>query len=141
MIRRFDEEDLERVMRIWLEGNLAAHGFIPRSYWIEHAPEVRELLPQATVFVHENEAGDVDGFIGLDGSYVAGLFVDRNARSHGVGRQLLEHAKREAANLTLHVYARNEHAVAFYMREGFVTVATGFDKDTGEPELTMAWSR
>lgn len=141
MIRRFAAKDLERVMRIWLEGNLDAHGFIPRSYWIDHVSEVREALPHATVFVHENEAGAVDGFVGLDGAYVAGLFVDRDARSRGVGGRLLERAKREAGCLTLHVYARNGRAVAFYMREGFTQVEEGVDEATGETELTMAWRR
>lgn len=36
MIREFVENDLERVMQIWLDTNLTAHKFISRDYWEDH---------------------------------------------------------------------------------------------------------
>ena len=56
MIRKFETQDLDVVMRIWLEGNLDAHAFIPVSFWTEHFEMVRDMLPQAELYVHENEA-------------------------------------------------------------------------------------
>lgn len=49
MIRRFEERDTERVMRIWLEGNLGAHDFIPGTYWRAQYAQVQEQLAQAEV--------------------------------------------------------------------------------------------
>ena len=40
MIRTFKKEDTEAVMRIWLNGNLEAHGFVPADYWRENLPMV-----------------------------------------------------------------------------------------------------
>ena len=56
MIRKFESRDLDAVMQIWLHGNLDAHPFIPASFWTDHFEMVRDMLPQAELYVHENEA-------------------------------------------------------------------------------------
>ena len=118
MIRALRPEDLDQVMQIWLDANLEAHCFLPESYWCDHMEEVRAALPAAQVFVYQDWEG-LQGFAGLTGDYLAGLFVRRAARSRGIGRALLERAKERRESLTLHVYRENSPAVRFYQREGF----------------------
>ena len=89
MIRALRPEDLDQVMQIWLDANLEAHCFLPESYWCDHMEEVRAALPAAQVFVYQDWEG-LQGFAGLTGDYLAGLFVRRAARSRGIGRALLE---------------------------------------------------
>ena len=91
MIRKYQPQDLEHIMKIWLETNLAAHGFIPAEYWNEQYEAVKEALPQADILIYEEE-GTVLGFLGLQDSYIAGLFVEKASRSRGIGRLLLEAA-------------------------------------------------
>ena len=55
MIRKFENLDLDAVMQIWLQANLDAHAFIPASFWEAHFETVRDMLPQAELYVHENE--------------------------------------------------------------------------------------
>ena len=55
MIRKFETQDLDAVMQIWLHGNLDAHPFIPASFWTDHFETVRDMLPQGELYVHENE--------------------------------------------------------------------------------------
>ena len=94
MIRKFEARDLAAVMQIWLHGNLDAHAFIPVSFWTDHFETVRDMLPQAELYVHENEATrQIDGFIGLTENHIEGIFVAESARSKGVGKSLLEYAK------------------------------------------------
>ena len=64
MIRKYQPQDLEHIMKIWLETNLAAHGFIPAEYWNEQYEAVKEALPQADILIYEEE-GTVLGFLGL----------------------------------------------------------------------------
>ncbi|MFR8018258.1 MAG: hypothetical protein ACLU7M_02125 [Mediterraneibacter gnavus] len=55
MIRKYQPQDLEHIMKIWLETNLAAHGFIPAEYWNEQYEAVKEALPQADILIYEEE--------------------------------------------------------------------------------------
>lgn len=142
MIRRLGEGDLEAVAAIWLDANREAHDFIPASYWLGHFEEVRTALAQAEVWVFEAEArAEISGFIGLQEDYIAGIFVRREARSGGVGRQLLDHVKAGRRQLRLQVYRKNLRAAAFYRREGFHVLEEGVDPETGEAELLMEWRR
>ena len=142
MIRKFESRDLDAVMQIWLHGNLNAHAFIPASFWEAHFEMVRDMLPQAELYVHENEAPrQIDGFIGLTGNHIEGIFVAESARSKGVGKSLLEYAKSCKPYLTLSVYQKNERALAVYRREKFVVQSEGIDEDTNEAEIQMLWTR
>ena len=112
MIRKFETQDLDAVMKIWLHGNLDAHAFIPADFWMEHFEMVRDMLPQAELYVHENEdTRQIDGFIGLTENHIEGIFVAKAARSKGVGKALLEYAKSRKPRLDLSVYQKNAYAV------------------------------
>lgn len=142
MIRKFESRDLDAVMQIWLHGNLDAHAFIPADFWTDHFEMVRDILPQAELYVHENEATrQIDGFIGLSESHIEGIFVAKSARSKGIGKALLEYAKSRKPRLTLSVYQKNQRALAFYRREQFIVQSEGIDEDTNEAEIQMLWTR
>ena len=142
MIRKFESRDLDAVMQIWLQANLDAHAFIPASFWEAHFEMVRDMLPQAELYVHENEdTRQIDDFIGLTENHIEGIFVAKAARSKGVGKALLENVKALKPSLTLSVYQKNERALAFYQREQFVVHSEGIDEDTNEAEIQMHWTR
>lgn len=140
MVREFQILDTEQVMKLWFWGNVDAHSFVSEKYWHSHFNEVQEALLQAKVFVYDIN-GKVLGFIGLMNEYIAGIFVDRNYRSTGIGTQLLTYAKQKYDTLSLSVYQQNLRAVAFYHREGFSILSEGVDADTGEKEYTMCWRK
>ena len=137
MIRLFEFRDLDRIMEIWLEGNLTAHPFIKEEYWKQNYETVRSMLPNAEVYVFE-EAGEVQGFIGMDAEYIAGLFVAEGHRGHGIGHQLISEVKKKK-RLSLHVYEKNIGAVAFYRAEGFRVENRMTEKETGEQEYLMVF--
>lgn len=74
MIRDLQNADIHRVADIWLETNLKAHCFIPAQYWKNNFELVKELLLQAEVYVYESDER-IQGFIGLSGQYIEGIFV------------------------------------------------------------------
>lgn len=138
MVRTLRQGDIEPVMRIWLAANLAAHSFIDKSYWVGNFAAVKALLPRAEVYVWE-AAGQIQGFVGAQGCYIAGIFVRAEARGQGVGAQLLAHLKAAKPMLALKVYQKNERAVRFYQKQGFLVCASGVDPDTGQAEYSMEW--
>ena len=71
--------------------------------------------------------------------YIAGIFVKKEARSKGIGTQLLNYVKNIKPALSLNVYQKNTRAIAFYQREHFIIQSENIDTDTNENELTMVW--
>lgn len=140
MIRALQKADINRVAEIWLDTNRKAHAFIPASYWERNFASVKEMLPQAEVYVYETDQG-IQGFLGLNGEYIEGIFVSEGAQSHGIGKCLLDCAKDRKPALCLNVYQKNMRAIRFYQREGFQIQREGLDAATGEPDYEMLWQR
>ncbi len=142
MIRQYLDGDIDAVMRIWLKTNLQAHDFISADYWQSNFNAVKEMLPQAEVYVHEDDrTKQIDGFLGLNGNYIEGIFVKKAAQSKGIGTQLLNHAKEVRSTLRVSVYQKNEKAIQFYLRKEFGIRSENIDGNTGENEFGMVWNR
>lgn len=142
MIRRFIENDLAAVMKIWLDTNIKAHNFIPKEYWTNNYAQVKEMLPQAEIYVYEDDKiHQIAGFVGLIDNYIAGIFVKEDAQSKGIGKQLLNYVKEIKSDMSLSVYQKNIRAIAFYQREQFIIQSEDIDNTTNEKELFMTWSK
>lgn len=142
MVRKFKKEDIDAVMKLWLAANTQVHDFVPKSYWEGNYDMVKQMLPKAEVYVYEDNGKEdkkILGFIGLREDYVAGVFIEDKERSKGIGKQLLDYVKQKNEKLTLHVYGKNERAVRFYQREGFIMKTEQVDEETGEKEFVMIW--
>ncbi|MDE7246307.1 MAG: GNAT family N-acetyltransferase, partial [Lachnospiraceae bacterium] len=131
MIRVCTESDLTAIMQIWLAANSKAHSFIPEEYWKDNYPVVEKMLPQAEIYVYEDDdTNEIAGFIGLTEHYIAGLFVREAAQSRGIGKRLLNYVKEIKSDMSLSVYQKNTRAVSFYRREGFVVQSENIDDAT-----------
>ena len=140
MIRKFEMQDLDGIMQLWLETNISAHSFIASDYWENNYAAVKELIPNADVYIYETN-GIVQGFVGLMDDYIAGIFVSGQFQSQGIGQKLLDYVKNQNSKLSLDVYKKNESAVKFYLRENFAVANEQLDDNTGEIELRMNWIR
>lgn len=139
MIRNRTDEDIERIVRIWLEASLLAHSFIPAMYWIDQADEMRfKYIPASQTWVYQDdETGEVTGFVSMVDDYLAALFVIPEKQGTGIGKALLNHVKAIHPTIKLAVYAKNTQAVGFYESQGFMETEERIDANTGEPELAM----
>lgn len=138
MIKEYIQEDVSRVMELWLNTNMSAHHFIDTSYWKNNYAQVKEMIPHATVYVYEQDK-TIQAFVGLMENTIAGIFVSSTFQSHGIGTEFLEYIKETRSELFLTVYQKNIRAVSFYLREGFVPTGEQIDKNTGEREVSMKW--
>ena len=138
MIRKLRKTDINRVADIWLKTNLKAHFFIPEQYWISNYEFVKEMLPQAEVYVYEDDKM-IQGFIGVSDEYIEGIFVSDEMQSCGIGKMLLDYIKDKKDRLQLKVYQKNVRAMSFYQREGFTIQSEEMDEFTREKEYVMNW--
>lgn len=138
MIRELQKADVNRVADIWLDTNIKAHSFVPAQYWKNNFETVKEMLLQAEVYVYE-EGQNIQGFIGLNGEFIEGIFVSAENQSQGIGGLLLNYIKNKKPKLSLNVYQKNIRAISFYQREGFEIRREALDEATGEKEFVMMW--
>ena len=138
MIRKFRTDDLEQVMELWLATNISANDFISAKYWHANYALVKKMLPQANIWVYEKN-NEIWGFIGLQDTYIAGIFVADKAQGKGIGSELLAKAKQQKSQLSLAVYTKNERALNFYQRADFTVVNEQLDETTGQVEYLMKW--
>lgn len=140
MIRKFEINDTEQVMQLWLTVNTEVHDFIPADYWISKYHQVQEQILLADIYVSVQDQM-IQGFAGMTGDYLAGIFIGNKFRSKGIGKSLLEYIKADHPSFSLNVYQKNQRAVNFYLREGLFMVSEGTDADTEEADYTMMWSK
>jgi len=140
MIRKFEKNDINVVMEIWENENIKAHQFIPKEYWKANYNYVKEILPNAEIYVYVVES-EIIGFIGVDKNYIEGIFVNTNNQCNGIGTSLLNKVKENRNTLTLSVYKKNINAIKFYKKNHFVITSENIDKNTNEIEYTMTWNK
>lgn len=131
------KKELDRIGQIWLQGNLDAHDFVDKNYWLDHLNEVKEQFQQADIFVYVE--GNIKGFVGLKDDYIAGIFVDKKYRNQGIGRQLLNYLKQNYDQLILDVYLKNLAARSFYRQNDFKLNFTDIDRGNNEKEEQLIW--
>ena len=140
MIRKFEKNDINVVMEIWENENIKAHQFIPKEYWKANYNYVKEILPNAEIYVYVVES-EIIGFIGVDKNYIEGIFVNTNNQCNGIGTSLLNKVKENRNTLTLSVYKKNINAINFYKKNDFKITSEGIDQATNEIEYTMIWNK
>ena len=136
-IRKYKEEDVERVLEIWFESSSIAHDFLGSDQLKEQKNLIRDTyLPMAETWVVE-EDGEIQGFISLLDHYVGGLFIHPDHQGLGIGRRLIEKAFQEKGFLTVGVYEKNLAARKFYERMGFLYENEEVQEETGEVVLNL----
>lgn len=135
------KQELDQLMAIWLVGNLTAHDFITKDYWLSHQDQVRELLPTSQLMMAKHDQ-EIVGFLGYIGESheIAGLFVATAWQHQGIGQQLMASIKAQKPVLVLYAYERNQAACQFYQQQGFKITHRQLDETVGQVELELSWS-
>ena len=99
------------------------------------------VLPLMEVWVAEVPGRAVVGLLVLDADWLDQLYVEPELTGRGIGRELLEVAKRERPRgLRLWTFEANAGARRFYERHGFVAGdRTDGDNEEGAPDILYAW--
>lgn len=140
-IRSNKQTEVNKLAEIWYEGSLIAHDFIDKNYWKSQRTEIEEkYIPMSETYVVSNEK-DVVGFVSMMDNYLAALFIDVKYQGGGYGKGLLDFVKRQRENIQLKVYKKNNKAVHFYLKNGFVIKEETLDVQTSEEEFLMEWER
>ncbi|MEJ6548104.1 acetyltransferase [Corynebacterium sp. USCH3] len=126
-------DDYPRLVEVWRSAVDATHDFLASADRTAIEAElIPSYFPNVTLHVVEQN-GRIVGFSGVAGTMLEMLFVDAGARGAGVGTTLLHHAVSRLGVTLVDVNEQNDHAVGFYLHQGFsVTGRSEFDGD-GRP--------
>ncbi|WP_336056771.1 GNAT family N-acetyltransferase [Nitratireductor sp. CH_MIT9313-5] len=139
MIRKYRQQDADRLIAIWRSASDLAHPFLSKSFQDEAQKLIREVyLPQAETMILEQN-GTIQGFIALIGNTIGGLFVDPDAIGKGYGRALVDWAYAEKGPLEVEVFRDNPIGRRFYDRYGFVFKEEAIDEPSGFPIMRMTY--
>lgn len=137
MIRRYSEEEIPQLLRIWEAAAIIAHPFLdePFHQFVKTAM-AETYLPNSNTWVYENEQGII-GFISMNGDEIGGLFVDPGHQSKGIGGQLVKHMIPKHAPLEVEVFKRNTIGLPFYVKHGFEVINEYFHEESGQDVLRL----
>ncbi|MDN0086905.1 N-acetyltransferase [Yersinia nurmii] len=140
MIRKANTADHNALIELWLPSTIAAHPFVPESYWHESLDLVSNTyIPQASNWIYETPNGPV-GFISvLNEQLIGALFIEQNYVGQGIGHALMQHVQARYPVLILEVYQKNQRAYRFYRKHGFNVSERSYNEETGNYILTMHW--
>ena len=108
-------------MKIWENENIRTHNFITKEYWENNYEYVKDILPNADIYVYIlNE--HIVGFVGVNNNYIEGIFVDINNQHSGI-------------------YKKNTNAIKFYEKNNFIIISENIDENTNEIQYIMTWKK
>lgn len=141
-IRPVRIEERAALFDVWLRSVRATHSFVSAADIQSFMPLVRGYLTAAAeLWVLCDDDGVPAGFMGVAGSEIESLFLAPEAQRQGLGRRLVDHARRNGQALSVSVNEQNAGAVAFYRACGFVTVGRSELDGNGRPyPLLHMWS-
>ncbi len=121
-----------------MDGWIAETPWMPKLRSFDETVEFLHGLVKAQV-VRVGFAGGM-GFLALQDGKVTALYVAAEARGKGLGKALLDEAKRKGP-LGLWTFQANADARRFYVREGFRETLTtdGEGNDEGLPDVWLEW--
>lgn len=141
--RAYQEKDWKAICQIHdrarpdeLIGSCDPRAFVP----IEQDREVEQLKQSRKFVACEDER--IIGFVGVDGKYLAWLYVDPDHYGKGVGRGLLRIGIDEIGNdaWTI-VLDGNRRAIALYESEGFQEMERFKGENAGYPCTCLRMKR
>ena len=144
MIRKANEDDLSRIAEIQIFNyRLNFYPIFQSDAYFFGELQVPSLMKEYETQLDSSyvyDDGVVKGFIKIEGTYIASLFVEPALQNASIGSRLLEFAVKEHQADNLWVLEKNVKAIRFYERHGFF--ATGEKKlEDGTSEYLILMRR
>jgi putative acetyltransferase len=126
--------DLPRLVEVWEAAVRATHHFLSEDDIQFFKPLVRDAYLHAVKLACVRaEDGRVSGFLGTAGGVIEMLFIDPAQHGRGIGKALLEHARRMEDATRVDVNEQNPQALGFYLAQGFEVIGRSPLDGSGKP--------
>jgi GNAT superfamily N-acetyltransferase len=142
-IRKAAAADAEAVADVYLASFGATYDFPLAHTDDEVRAWIRDsVIPAGGTWVALDQAGSTVGMMVVAAGELDQLYVLPNRLGEGIGRRLLDIARRESpSGLSLYTFQVNARARRFYERNAFVAewFGDGSANEEGQPDLRYVW--
>lgn len=123
MIRKYQANDLEKVIHVWLTSGKEEYDYLPDFMALNLATGSdvfrKEILSDCEVWVAELD-GLICGFLAMKDNHIDRLYVSPDSQGKGIGSKLIEFAKQHnPKRITLRTHQQNHRARRFYEAHEF----------------------
>ena len=144
LIRAYTENDFDAVTRLWRVAREVAFPDFQREKghtFEEDCNYFRNVILQNNDVWVMDVDGQVAGFMAIAGDFVDQLYIHPDFQRHGLGRELLDFAKRSSPeHVWLFTLQINTNGRAFYEKNGFVAEKFGISPaPESEPDVEYHW--
>ncbi len=127
-------EFIQKLLEVWESAVRATHLFLSE----QEIDKIKKYVPEALkdvphLIIAKNENGSPVGFMGISGQMLEMLFVSKENRGQGTGKQLLEYGIENYAVGELAVNEQNPLAKGFYEHMGFTVYKRTESDEQGNP--------
>ena len=137
MIRKYNENEIPKLLEIWEAAALIAHPFLSKDFHEMVKKAMRDMyLPNSDTWVYEKN-GSIIGFIAMLNNEIGGLFVDPNQQAKGVGTSLVHYMTQFHDTLEVEVFEENNIGKPFYEKYGFKVIKEYVMEETKQKVLRM----
>jgi putative acetyltransferase len=126
-------KDYEKLITVWESSVRATHHFLSERDIIAYRSLIlNEYFDQVKLYAVKI-GEEIMGFIGIHEKSIQMLFIHPDVRGKGLGKRLVEFAKKEHDAYLVDVNEQNEQAVGFYQKLGFTTFERSEVDGAGKP--------
>lgn len=138
MIRPYEENDLESIIKIYYLAAKIAHHFLTDEFLEKEKINIKEVyIPNTKTNVYTiNE--EVVGFISMMDNEIGGIFIHPDHQRKSIGEKLINFVKNQNQILTVEVFEKNEIGKSFYYKNGFKQISEYIHSETGEKILRLS---
>jgi ribosomal protein S18 acetylase RimI-like enzyme len=144
VIRPYTLDDFDAVTRLWRAAREQAFPDFQRAKghtFEEDCDYFRDVILQNNDIWAIEKENRVGGFLAIAGDFVDNLYIHPDFQRFGLGKMLLDHAKRiSPEHVWLFTLQINTNGRAFYEKNGFIAMRFGISPaPESEPDVEYHW--
>ena len=143
MIKQFEKNDIDTIMKIWKDNNQKFQKFIDNQYWIDNYVSTKDEFLKSKIYIY-TEATEIKAFIVINNGKIINIQVMPEIQREGIGEILIQKVKKENSDLFVEIYEKNTNAILFFKAMGFRNIGKNTQKNdniVNENVCQMCWNQ
>lgn len=139
MIRKYENNDISEVTRIWLDSHIKTYGFISTDLWRNGTNDFAAAVQDSDVYVYI-EKRHIEGFIMILDNRITGIFTSLGKHAKKVKSQLIEYVQANYSELSYLAPDKDADSIKLYKDHSFNIVGHEYNENTDDDDVILQWN-